>query len=108
MDPNVQQPQVSLPQQELPEKGSTSSLSLKILLPILGVIVVVLGLIGGAYYVRIQRKTPVVSNEKSTVVYPTKIITPTVEAKLTPITIVIPTPDVPSNWKIYISKAEKA
>jgi len=91
MDPNTQQPlQPITPQSiqqpsQLQQNISNKSQLPKILLMVLWALVV-LGLIGGAYYLGTQKNTTIISNEKvKTLVNPTK------EVHTTPINSVFPT-----------------
>lgn len=98
MDPNAQQPEQPLaPQpavQEKPQAVLTKSSLPLILLSVLGV-VIVLGLIAGAYYLGTQKNAAIVSNGKTVVAIPTKTITSA------PTVIATPTPDATVNWKTY-------
>jgi len=96
MDRNAQQPQqpvnpqpVQQQSQQAVPTSSRSSLP-NMLFFALGIIVV-LGLMGGSYYLGTKKSATIVSNEKTAVI-PTKSI-PTVTAT--------PAPDVTANWKVY-------
>lgn len=87
MDPNAQQSQQSIaphPVQQVSKSTPTTSLLLKIVLIIFGV-VIVLGLIGGAYYLGNKNKTPYVTDKNIAPVSPTMTIPtsmPTVAVKI--------------------------
>lgn len=97
MDPlaeQTEQPIIPQPiQQPVVQTVLTPSPLPKIVLIILGV-VIVLGLIGGAYYLGIQRNTGVISNEK-----PVMYLTKTATISKTPTS----TPDVTGNWNTFTS-----
>lgn len=101
MDPNVQQPQQqvtqSATQQALHQEMPHSSLP-KMLWIALGVIVVT-GLVGGAYYLGIKKEATVVSNEttsKPTVVSPTVMVTQAASSTAIPTVV-----DTTANWQTY-------
>lgn len=99
MDPNVQQPQQPVAPQsvqpQVPQIAPSASWSPlpKVLLSILGVIVV-LGLIGGAYYLGTQQNANVVSYQKTAVV-------PTTPISVAPTNVATPTADPTATWKVY-------
>ena len=89
MDPNAQQIQ----QPVVPQPVQKISPLHKIVLSALGV-VIVLGLIGGAYYLGAQKNAANVSNEKTAVVPATPI-------SVAPTNVATPTADPTANWKVY-------
>src|SRR5260221_2825808 len=103
MDPNAQQPQQPVPQQPIPpqpiskevldqELPHSSSPLPKMLLVLLGVIVV-LGLIGAAYYLGTQKNAMVTSSQKPTPAAPTESVTSVPTA--------MPTSVILADWKTY-------
>lgn len=104
MDPNAQYPQQTVNtqpvQSQVPPTVTTLSPLPKIVITILGVIIV-LGFIGGAYYLGTQRNIPVSSNQIRTAMVPTKSINAAPTS--------IPTlAEVATTWKTYTSTVEKA
>lgn len=108
MDPNGQQQAVSqpVPQQEIHQEVAHSPLS-KAFWIALGIIIV-LGLIGGAYYLGTQKNNNV-SNGKSSMMNVAKNISPTsMDNTRIPTNVPTVSTDATTNWKIYTSTAEKA
>jgi hypothetical protein len=96
MDPNTQQPQQpvtpQLTQQPIVQNAPAKSQLSKVILSILGVLIVV-GLVGGAYYLGTQKKTVMPQGKTAVSVTQAVIVTPTT----------VPTSDGVSNWKTYTS-----